>query len=279
LPLKFGFVIPGGRAKTVVNFAREAERAGWDGVFYYDSIWIEELPEVHSAWAILGAIAVNTSKIRIGSFLTAVARRNPWELAREAVTVDHLSGGRLIFPTGLGTLDDGGYSKVGLPTERRIRAEKLDEGLEILNGLWRGKPFSYQGKHFKFEKMAFKPRPIQEPRIPIWVIAAWGREKSMRRALKWDGIIPTKITSKGNFEKVTPDDVESIKDYVRTRRKQKGRFDIVIDQQISDKDWKNSREVIQPYADAGATWWTDALWNYSTLSKVEEKIKRGPPSL
>lgn len=155
---------------------------------------------------------------KIGSLLTAVNRRRPWKLAREATTIDQLSKGRLIMPVGLGALDDGGYSKVGEPLDRRTRAELLDEGLEILNGLWTGKPFSFRGKHYSLKKMTFRPRPVQKPRIPIWVAGAWPRVKSMQRALKYDGLIPTKKTSKGSFAAVTTDDIREISEYIEKHR-------------------------------------------------------------
>lgn len=216
--MKFGFVIPGGDLETILDLAYRAEKAGWDGIFYWDGICVEQIPLMYDGWSVLAAIAMKTSKIKIGSLLTAVNRRRPWKLAREATTIDQLSKGRLIMPVGLGALDDGGYSKVGEPLDRRTRAELLDEGLEILNGLWTGKPFSFRGKHYSLKKMTFRPRPVQKPRIPIWVAGAWPRVKSMQRALKYDGLIPTKKTSKGSFAAITTDDIREISEYIEKHR-------------------------------------------------------------
>ena len=136
--MQYGFIIPRGDVDTIVAMAIEAEEAGWDGVFYWDGIYIESMGEMYDPWVVLAAIALRTQHIRIGAVLTPPSRRRPWKLARETVTVDHLSHGRLVLPVGLGALDDGGFSKVGEVTDRKVRAQLLDEGLEILTGLWSG---------------------------------------------------------------------------------------------------------------------------------------------
>ncbi len=212
--MKYGFIIPGGAINTILKLASDAEKRGWDGVFYWDGIYIEQVPLMYDAWTILAAMALVTKKVRIGALLTAVTRRRPWKLAREAMTVDQLSNGRLIMPVGLGAMDDGGYTKVGEPLDRKVRAELLDDSLEILTGLWSGKPFSYQGKHYKLQRMTFRPTPIQKPRIPIWIVGAWPRMKSITRVLKYDGLIPAKISSRGSFEDVTTSDIREIREFI-----------------------------------------------------------------
>src|SRR6266545_6069046 len=111
--MQYGFIIPGGDIYTLIEMAHEAEEAGWDGVFYWDGICIEGAGPMYDPWAVLAAIAMRTSRVRIGAVLTPPSRRRPWKLARETMTVDHLSHGRLVFPVGLGALDDGGFTKVG----------------------------------------------------------------------------------------------------------------------------------------------------------------------
>ena len=117
------------------------EEAGWDGDFYYDATCVGEM-ETYDPWIVMAAM--ETERVRLGAILAPPTRRRPWKLARETVTLDHLSGGRLVLPVGPGALDDGGFSKVGEPTDRKVRAELLDESLEILTGLWSGEPFSYE---------------------------------------------------------------------------------------------------------------------------------------
>jgi alkanesulfonate monooxygenase SsuD/methylene tetrahydromethanopterin reductase-like flavin-dependent oxidoreductase (luciferase family) len=273
--MKYGFVIPGGDLKTVLRLADEAEKAQWDAIFYWDAIYIKQLPVMFDAWTVLAAIACRTQKIRIGALLTAVNRRRPWKLARESVTVDHLSGGRLIMPVGLGAVDDGGYGSVGEPVDRRTRADLLDEGLDILNGLWTGRPFSYYGKHFSVDKMEFRPRPLQKPRIPIWVVGAWGRPKSMNRALKYDGIIPTKISAKGKIKPITHDDIASIREYVKQRRPETRTFEIIQEGQTPIGNAKEGRRITKAWETAGATWWIESRWSKS--AEAWPRIRQGPP--
>src|SRR5262245_2189439 len=207
--MRYGFVLPAGDVATLIDLAGEAEAAGWDGVFYWDGIDIPSVGPIYDPWVVLAAIALRTSRVRIGAILTPLPRRRPWKLARETVTVDPLSGGRLIVPVGLGTLDDGGFGKVGEPTDRRTRAQLLDEGLAILTGLWSGQPFSFQGEHYRVEEMTFLPPPVQTPRIPIWVVGAWPSTKSMERVLRFDGLLPNKLGpdgAQGEVE-ILPEDI------------------------------------------------------------------------
>src|ERR671916_593073 len=127
LRVRYGFIVTRGDPLTVAELAREAEGAGWDGAFYWDGIHVGEGWEIYDPWVVMAAMAMRTGRVRIGAVLTPPARRRPWKLARETMTLDHLSGGRLVLPVGLGALDDGGFSVVGEPTERKVRAELLDE--------------------------------------------------------------------------------------------------------------------------------------------------------
>lgn len=281
--MNFGFIIPAGTSKEIVRLASEAEDAGWDGVFYYDDIYTDGRTEMSAAWPIMAAIAMTTKRIRFGSLLTAVGRRRPWEVARESVTVDHLSNGRLILPTGLGWVEDGAYTKAGMPSERRVRAEMLDEGLEILDGLWSGKPFRYSGKHNQLKTMTFIPRPVQRPRIPIWVVGAWPRSKSMRRVLKYDGLIPVIKKADGSHEEeIPPEKIREMKEFVERNRKVRGsmrrEFDIIKDGVTPDNE-KKAKEIVTPYAESGATWWTETMWGVKRISEVRNRIRAGPPVL
>lgn len=278
--MKFGFVIPGGRATEIVAMASELEKAGWDGAFYYDDIYTDGKTELSAAWPIVTAMAMTTKRIVVGSLLTAVGRRRPWELARESVTVDWLSNGRLVIPTGLGAVDDGAYTKAGMPAERRVRAEMLDESLEILDGLWSGRQFHYAGKYNQIKAMKFIPGPLQRPRIPIWVVGAWGRPKSMRRALKYDGLIPVIKKKDGSHEEIKPEDIRDMCAYVDANRRVKGRmragFDIVKDGTTPANN-REAREIVEPFAEAGATWWVESMWGYKDLREVRHRIRAGPP--
>jgi alkanesulfonate monooxygenase SsuD/methylene tetrahydromethanopterin reductase-like flavin-dependent oxidoreductase (luciferase family) len=271
--VRYGFIIPKGDPLTVAELAREAEEAGWDGTFYWDGIYVGEAWEIYDPWVVMTAMAMRTERVRIGAMLTPPARRRPWKLAREAMTLDFLSGGRLVLPVGLGALDDGGFAKVGEPTDRRVRAQLLDESLEILTGLWSGEPFGYEGEHYRLEEMTFLPTPLQSPRIPIWVVGAWPSEKSMRRALRYDGLLA--YTTRGE---VTPEDIRAMKAYVEENRQEAASFDIVWEGETPGEDPESAARVVRPFAEAGITWWIESMWSPPNEPEdLRARIGQGPP--
>jgi len=278
--VNYGFIIPKGDPRTVADLAAEAESAGWDGVFYFDGICVGQGMDIYDPWVVMAAMAMKTERVRLGAVLTPPARRRPWKLARETMTLDHLSGGRLILPVGLGTLDDGGFSKVGEPTERKIRAEMLDESLEILTGLWSGEPFAYAGKHYRLEEMTFLPKPVQSPRIPIWVVGAWPSKKSMNRALRYDGVLAAKLGGTASGPGITPDDVRAIKAYAAENRPPGAPFDIVWEGTTPGDDPERAASVVRPFAEAGVTWWMESSWTPpNDPEDLRVRISQGPPRL
>jgi alkanesulfonate monooxygenase SsuD/methylene tetrahydromethanopterin reductase-like flavin-dependent oxidoreductase (luciferase family) len=270
--VNYGVIITGGVPRTVAELAREAEEAGWDGVFYWDGISLGAM-ETYDPWVVMAAMAMRTERVRVGAMLTPPARRRPWKLARETMTLDHLSGGRLVLPVGLGAVDDGGFGKVGEPTDRKVRARLLDESLEILTGLWSGEPFSYEGEHYRLEEMTFLPRPVQSPRIPIWVVGAWPSKKSMDRALRYDGILA--YTTRGE---VTPEDIREIKRYVEENREGGDPFDIVWEGEMPGDDPDRAASIVGPFAEAGVTWWIESPWSLAGEA-LRARIEQGPPSI
>ncbi len=279
--MRYGFIIPGGDLGTVLDLTVAAEEAGWDGVFYWDGIYIEGAGPMYDPWVVMAGMALRTSRVRIGAMLTPVPRRRPWKLARETVTLDHLSHGRLILPVGLGALDDGGFGKVGEPTDRKTRAELLDEGLAVLTGLWSGEPFSFHGQHFHVAEMTFLPKPAQQPRIPIWVVGAWPRERSMRRVLRYDGLLPNKIGEDGSQATIGPADIAAMKAWIAERRDPtQGPFDIVMEGETPADDPERAAETVRTWAEAGATWWLESRWSsMNDAAPVRERIMAGPPRI
>jgi Luciferase-like monooxygenase len=282
--MQYGFVIPCQDARVVVELALEAETAGWDGVFIPDCINIDPKLDPQAAgydpWVVLAAIAVQTRRVRLGTMLTPVSRRRPWKLARETATIDQLSNGRLILPVGLGALDDVGFAGVGEATDRKTRAELLDEGLAILAGLWSGQPFSFSGKHYHLQEMTFLPSPVQTPRIPIWVVGAWPRPKSMQRVLRWDGLLPAKIGDDGSFADITPADIQAMRTFISEQRPQATPFDIVMEGRTPGADRAQAVATIRPFVEAGATWWNEAMWSApNSPEDVRARIRQGPPRI
>ncbi len=267
--MRHGIVVNAGTARDLAELAAGAEQTGWDGVFTYDCIAIGD-GEMYDPWAVLAAMAMTTSRVRLGAMVFAPTRRRPWKVAREAMTIDHLSGGRLVLPVGLGALEDQGFGNVGEVTDLHERAEILDEHLAILDGLWSGEPFGYPGTHHRFEPMTFLPRPIQHPRIPIWVVAVPTGERSLARALRWDGL----VLQTGDISTIV-----GIVQRVRLGRSGLGAaepFDIVA-QGMTPIDPGAARAIVQPVADAGATWWIEADWSAVTLDSLRARIDAGPP--
>ena len=271
--MQYGFVFPGADARAAAELAREAEAAGWDGFFVWDSVWGVD------PWVTLAAVAMSTERVRIGTMLTPVSRRRPWKLAGETVTLDHLSNGRLILSVGLGALDTG-FAEFGEETDRRVRAELLDEGLDILTGLWRGQPFNYTGKHYRVRETTFMtpPPPVQSPRIPIWVVGLWPSRKSMERVLRYDGLLPLMKNESGAFTGLSPADIREMKAFVEERRTETTPFDIVLEGETPGDDPARAGEIVYPLAEAGATWWLETMWSSPTsLEDVSARLEGGPP--
>lgn len=276
--MRYGFVIPNGDVRTVADLAHEAEEAGWDAAFYWDGIYGGPTTPIYDPWVTMAAMAMRTERIRLGALLTPLSRRRPWKVARETVTLDHLSNGRLILPVGLGAVDS--FGDVGEATDRRVRAELLDESLAILTGLWSGEPFAFQGKHHRVGEMTFVPTPVQKPRIPIWVVGAWGRERSMRRTLRYDGILPNRIGAEGAevLGQFTPDEIRAIAAYAAEHRTDPTPFDIVIEGTTPGDAPERAAARVRPLAEAGATWWVESPWEApNDPETLRARIRQGPP--
>ena len=188
--------------RATATLARDAEAAGWDGFFLWDHLQYGKRtshPTV-DPWVCLAAIATQTQRIRLGPLVTPIPRRRRWKLARETVSLDHLSGGRLILGVGLGFPPDAEFASFGEDPDARTRAQKLDEGLDVLTGLWSGKPFAYAGQQVRVQQTRFRPPSLQQPRIPIWVAGSWGKATApFRRAARWDGVCPEGIKYRRMF--------------------------------------------------------------------------------
>jgi hypothetical protein len=283
--MKHGFVFPFGNARLASEFAREAEHAGWDGFFVWEGVWGED------AWVTLAACAMVTEKIRLGTLLTPPSRRRPHKLAMETATLDRLSNGRAILSVGLGAVHDkSGWAEFGEVTDKKLRAERMDESLEIITRLWRGEPFAYQGKHFRAQIPIFSQPlpPIQQPRIPIWVVGAVNREKSLQRVLKYDGFLPTLVADSGNTSpdvggSFTPEQLSGAVDWLHANRELTTPLDVIIEQPTPGNNPKRAQKILQPWVDAGATWNIESMWNVSDTkngqAKILRRIQKGPPNI
>ncbi|MBA2720684.1 MAG: LLM class flavin-dependent oxidoreductase [Chloroflexi bacterium] len=268
--IKLGIILTTGDPRTAAELAALADEHGWDGVFTWDGIALGSM-DTYDPWVTLAAMAMRTERVRLGAILTPPSRRRPWKLARETMTLDRLSNGRLVLPVGLGALDDGAFGKVGEPTETRIRAELLDESLAILEGLWSGEPFAFDGTHYRFGEMTFRPTPVQRPRIPIWVVGAWPHEKSLRRTLHWDGILP-QVSGADAIREVVAWAEGAWPAATRDRP-----WDVIAEGVTSAADPAAARATVAAHEAAGATWWIESDWNGGTIDSLRRRIEAGPP--
>jgi len=297
---------------TLADLAAEAEAAGWDGFFLWDDITMSTPIPIADTWIALTAIALRTRALRLGALVTPLPRRRPWKLARETVTLDHLSQGRLIVGLGIGA-GATEFDDLGEESDIKVRAAMLEEGLDILTGLWSGEPFHYEGTHYHIRKAQFLPASFQRPRIPVWVAGNWPSRAPFRRAARWDGVFPLgrdlELT-----EMLTPADVQAMLTFTLDHRAQAGArerptgarvaepgeakrsepeagapatpFDVIHAGFSSGANPDQDRALVQTYADVGVTWWLEHLvperwgtWADWPLEAMRQRIQQGPPRL
>lgn len=269
---RYGVVLPGGTATEQLELAVLAEEAGWDGVFSF------ELAYGIDPWTLLAAIAARTSRVRLGTMLTALPWRRPWKLASQVATLDQLSGGRAILGIGLGAADPA-LPDTGEVTGLRDRAERLDEGIDLIRALWDGQ-LAYDGQHYRYRagsmNMGGAARPVQD-RLPIWVVGLWPRPRSMRRVLRCDGLIP----QYADEQRPGPEQLREARAWLAKQGAAPG-LDVVADGQTPADDPAAATAAVTPWAQAGATWWLETRWGGpddlpDRLRQTRDRIAAGPP--
>ena len=268
--------------RTMADLAALAEEAGWDGVFLEDYVVYQNQTgtPTYDPWVCLAAMAMRTARIRLGTTVTPLPRRRVAKLAAETVALDHLSAGRLTLGVGLGDAWDVALANLGEQTDTSMRAAMTDEGLEILVGLWSGEPFTYIGRFYQVQNVTMLPRPLQSPRIPIWIGGQYPKAGPIRRAARWDGsclFISTSYSPGGIAQRDwTADDVRAFLARVAHLRPNglEG-FDLVVGGRERQADWDAERALIGAVAEAGATWWNEWI-KPSDRKTTETAIARGP---
>jgi alkanesulfonate monooxygenase SsuD/methylene tetrahydromethanopterin reductase-like flavin-dependent oxidoreductase (luciferase family) len=291
LEMRFSINIPNfgdfADARTVAMVAAAAEGAGWDALFVWDHVVHDKCQRRGQAfgdpWMLLTAAALATSRLRLGTLVTPVARRRPEQLARQVATLDSLSGGRVIFSAGLGGPIEDEFGSFGEPTDPVVLAERLDEGLELLERYWSGEPVNHHGRHYQVRDVTLLPASVQRPRPPVWVGGFWPHRRPIRRAARWDGVVPLFTTARHG--QVPPiDQVRNLVAYVNQLRmgRPDGPFEVVLGG-ASPGDRRKAGDLIAPLADAGATWWDERQHQTSDdlyrLTPVLRRINQGPPTL
>ena len=209
--VKHGLFMPntiiGADAPRIVDYAIAAEEAGWDG-FFPDDVLVNPFPSPDLAqvgdpegnwnpdayedfidpWISLAGIATRTERIKLGTWITPLPRRQPWQVTRDIATLDRLSNGRVVAGFGLGRRTD--YEKFGARWDPKALARRYDEALEIISRFWAGERVTFNGEHFTIDDVAVLPTPKQRPRPPILIAGFWPNKKPFQRGARWDGIMP-----------------------------------------------------------------------------------------
>jgi alkanesulfonate monooxygenase SsuD/methylene tetrahydromethanopterin reductase-like flavin-dependent oxidoreductase (luciferase family) len=230
----------------LAELGAEAEERGWDGLFLWDHVnYRPPVRAIADPWIALSAVATATTRLRIGPLVTPLSRRRVQKLARETVTLDHLSEGRLVLGVGLGSDRNGELEPFGEVVDPRARAQMLDDGLDRLEAFWSGE---------------FEPPPVQRPRIPVWVAARWPNRRPVRRAARWDGLFPIDLEA--------PEQLAELLGEVESARGGDGPFDVVVET-APDED-------PAPWVDAGATWVLASFGRQPREADVRAVIAAGP---
>jgi alkanesulfonate monooxygenase SsuD/methylene tetrahydromethanopterin reductase-like flavin-dependent oxidoreductase (luciferase family) len=273
--MRYGIVLPGGTANEQLEQAILAEQSGWDGVFVWEAAYGVD------AWSLLAAIATRTSRVRLGTLLTPLPWRRPWKVASQVVTLDQLSQGRAILAVGIGAVSTD-LPSTGELTGLRERAERLDEGIDLIRALWNG-AMNYEGRHYRYEcerdDLVRVGRPVQE-RIPVWVVGVWPRPRSMERVLRCDGVVPQYQLA---GRQGAPEDVRALRAWLANHGARPD-LDVIADGETSADDTRTAAAQVAPWAEAGCTWWLETRWGTpddmgERMHQVRQRLTAGPPTL
>ncbi len=275
--MKFGIYAPNygktfGNPQVVVDLITEAEEAGWDGFFLWDHLFPEDSTSIVDPFVTLAAAAVKTERILFGTTVTPVPRRRPWKLASECVTLDHLSNGRAVLGIGL-----GGPEELGLMNEEtnpKIHAKMAAEQIEILNGLWSGEEFSFEGEHYKLDKVKMSLKPVQQPRIKLWGAGTWPKKGPFRRASRLDGVIPLR----GLGRPLSLEELKQITEYLKLQGELPDSYDIVRIYWNMGEDIQTEYDKFNEFREIGVTWWLQTVTDWTgDTEAIREVIRKGPP--
>jgi len=278
-----------GRPDQIAELAAVAEKSGWDGVvfcedylcFPHDGARPDEPVATFDVWITLALVAEATSRITLGTMVTPLPARHPPSIAIQALTVDHLSRGRLVLGVGLGDPEPANVAALGQTGTLPERAASLDESLEVITRLWSGDRVSFQGRHHRLHDAQFWPRPVTQPRIPIWIGGALTRPGPRRRALRWDGACLYRIppTAPQGWEDVTPDDVRTLRTEAAQRADAGHGFVIAVGgrERATTPDQLNADyRYIDALAAAGTDWWHEYVPPRLPYDQARRIVEAGP---
>ncbi|MBF8186230.1 LLM class flavin-dependent oxidoreductase [Nonomuraea sp. K274] len=250
----------------LVTLAREAEAAGWDALLVWDHLAFAWGTPSADPWVALAAVAQATTRIRLGTAVTPVARHRPERLAQTVATLDRLSGGRAILGAGLGGVTEE-FTAFG---SARPGGVVLDEALDVMTSLWSGDEVHHRGAHYTVDGVRLAPLPLQRPRVPVWVGGT--AQGALRRAARWDGWIVAGDDQEGRMT-LSPDSLAAHVSELRRHRATAGHLDVVVIG-VSEPG-----SPVRAYAEAGATWWLEHLHGYrGSVERLVQRVKAGPPT-
>jgi len=271
---------PFGEPLLLTRLAVAAEESGWDGFFIWDHLlYSDQRWPVADPTVVTAAVAALTSRVRFGVLVNLLARRRVGKVARETVTLDRLSAGRLILGAGLGSVAEE-FTSFGEPASPRERASRLDESLAALAALWRGEPVTFAGEHVTITDVTMLPPPVQQPRIPVWCGGRWPSQAPFRRAARWDGVMPTHAGYRLG-ETMPPSELAAILRYLSGYRADlAGPFAVALEGRTDGSARDRGGQRVAPYREVGLTWWVEALgWWRGTPGQAMTRIRQGPPRL
>jgi alkanesulfonate monooxygenase SsuD/methylene tetrahydromethanopterin reductase-like flavin-dependent oxidoreductase (luciferase family) len=258
--------------RVAVRLARVAEAAGWEAFFVWDHLGFVRSVPSGDPWIILSAVAASTTRLKLGLAVTPLARRRPQVVANAVASLDLLSGGRMVFGAGLGGVPEE-FTAFGEPGDAKRRAAMLDEGLQILDGLWSGETVTHHGQNYAVQGVSLSPRPLQRPRIPVWI----GGESppALRRAARWDGWLAPATSHDGTPTMAKgPERIAEMVAEIGRHRTTDTPFEVAIDGYSEPGDPK----LPHAYEAAGATWWLESINDVrGPLEETMARVRVGPP--
>jgi alkanesulfonate monooxygenase SsuD/methylene tetrahydromethanopterin reductase-like flavin-dependent oxidoreductase (luciferase family) len=283
---RYGLILPnpvvGADAAKMVDYAVAAEESGWDGVFLWDVLvnppppddlgqagdpepWNpDHFEDLIDPVITLAGIATRTDRITLGTWIIPIARRQPWQVARDFATLDRLSNGRVVLGVGLGRRPE--FDKFGTPWDSKVIGEKYDEALELIDRFWSGERVTFHGKHFTVDDVALLPTPVQKPRIPILVAGFWPNKKPFRRGARWDGIMP--VVNPHPDSK----DLREMVAYYGEVADQPGDVFLLVDPSALDS------ATLDLYRELGITWLAMDVFQQGDGHEARiDRIRQGPP--
>jgi alkanesulfonate monooxygenase SsuD/methylene tetrahydromethanopterin reductase-like flavin-dependent oxidoreductase (luciferase family) len=240
---------------SLVRLARAAEAAGWDGFSTWDSLGVAMGTSAPDLFVVLAGVAAVTERISLLASVVVLPRRRPQLVAQSAGTLDRLSGGRLILGVGAGG-DPPDFTKFGDTWDRPERIARMDEAVIVVDRLLRGETLVHQGPAYRVEGAAVGPRPVRQPRPPIWMGAF--RAGGIRRAARWDGWIAVTVGEDGLSMAMPPAELAEWAATIRTERAAAGLAAEPFDIAVYGQDGLGGYTAAD-YEAAGATWWLESV--------------------